>query len=67
MGVGATSARSAGRQAAARAAGAGVGASGAGRGVRTASGLGAPVRAGWACWLVSWAKLVHCAPGSVLT
>ena len=30
-------------------------------------GLGMPVRAGWACWLVSWAKLVHSAPGSVLT
>ena len=28
---------------------------------------GVPVRAGWACWLVSWAKLVHCAHGSVLT
>ena len=34
---------------------------------RGARGLGLPVRAGWACWLVSWAKLVHCAPGSVLT
>ena len=32
-----------------------------------ARGLGMPVRAGWACWLVSWAKLVHCAPGLVLT
>ena len=39
-------------------------AAGAGVGAR---GLGLPVRAGWACWLVSWAKLVHCAPGSVLT
>ena len=36
-------------------------------GARRARGLGVPVRAGWACWLVSWAKLVHSAPGSVLT
>ena len=45
---------------------------GAGRARRTAwargaRGLGVPVRAGWACRLVSWAKLVHSAPGSVLT
>ena len=49
----------------------GVGSRGARRGrAAWASGaccLGMPVRAGWACWLVSWAKLVHCAPGSVLT
>ena len=37
------------------------------RGAYGARGLGVPVHAGWACWLVSWAKLVHCAPGSVLT
>ena len=54
--------------------GAGVGARGAGReraelaaGARGERGLGVPVRPGWACWLVSWSKLVHCAPGSVLT
>ena len=61
-------------QAAARAAGAGMGARGAGgeraeraAWAREARGVGVPVRAGWACWLVSWAKLVHSAPGSVLT
>ena len=32
-----------------------------GAGGRGGRGLGVPVRAGWACWLVSWAKLVHCA------
>ena len=44
-------------------AGAGVGARGAGRErvehaawARGARGLGVPVRAGWACWLVSWAS-----------
>ena len=59
-----------GAQATARSAGAVgacVGARGARHGARGACGLGVPVRAGWACWLVSWAKLVHCAPGSVLT
>ena len=56
-------ARSAGGQAAARAAGAGVGARGAGREraeraawARGARSLGVPVRAGWACWLVSLAS-----------
>ena len=32
-----------------------------------ARGVGVPVRVGWACWLVSYAKLVHCSPGLVLT
>ena len=32
-----------------------------------ALGVGRAGSAAWACWLVSWAKLVHCAPGSVLT
>ena len=52
-----------GAQAAAREAGAGVGARGAGRERAEraawacgARGLGMPVRAGWACWLVSWAS-----------
>ena len=51
------------RRAAARAAGAGMGARGAGREraecaawARGARGLGLPMRAGWACWLVSWAS-----------
>ena len=55
--------RSAGGQAAARVAGAGMGARGTGRerAERTAwvcgaRCLGVPVRAGWACWLVSWAS-----------
>ena len=55
--------RSAGGQAAARVAGAGMGARGTGREraeraawVRGARCLGVPVRAGWACWLVSWAS-----------
>ena len=54
---------SASGQAAARAAGAGMGARGAGRGRAEraawacgARGLGVPVCAGWACWLVSWAS-----------
>ena len=56
-------ARSAGGQAAAPEAGAGVGSRGAGREhaeraawAHGARGLGVPVRAGWACWLVSWAS-----------
>ena len=63
----------AGGQAAARAAGAGgaqawVQAWALGAGLAAcARGVGVPVRAGRACWLVNWAKLVHCAPGSVLT
>ena len=55
-------ARSTGGQVAAREAGVGVGARGAGRErveraawARGARCLGVPVRAGWACWLVSWA------------
>ena len=57
---------SAGGQAPTRAAGA-AGAGVAQAWARGARGLGMPVHAGWACWLVSRAKLVHCAPGSVLT
>ena len=56
-------ARSAGGQTAACAAGSSVGARGPGREraehtawVRGARGVGVPVRAGWACWLVSWAS-----------
>ena len=51
---------STGGQAAAREAGAGVGARGIGRERAErgawARGVGVPVRAGWACWLVSWAS-----------
>ena len=55
------SARSSGGQAAARKAGAGAGGAGRERAERAAwasgaRGLGVPVRAGWACWLVNWAS-----------